>query len=108
MHYLISKYKSLLIAVTFATGFFLGVLMSYNSDKLSPIYGCNQIARWHADYMMREYGIVDGFNTDLNNPRREFNQKASDLNLMILKLCLVNPETITPELNEFTEKISGL
>lgn len=87
-----------------AIGFFLGHSLRLIDDRLPSYYGCNQIARWHADYLMREYKINDGFNTNLENPRREFNQKASDLNSMILQLCVTDPKNVVPGLKEMIEK----
>lgn len=99
---------SIYIVVALVIGFFVGRSLRTVDDKLPPYYGCNQIARWHADYLMREYGVNDGFNTNLENPRREFNQKASDLNSMILHICFTNPENVKPGLKEMIEEQSDL
>lgn len=94
----VKKYKThILIITAFIIGFFIrGLVLPYFQTDLFPIndilpsrYGCNQIARWYADYLIREYKIE--FNTDINNPRRDINQKASNLNGDLLEICLTDP-----------------
>jgi hypothetical protein len=88
--------------------FILGIYFGrmFTSDRLPPYYGCNQIARWHADYLMREYEVE--FNTNPENPRAQFNQKASDLNSMILSLCFLDPEDLNPGLKPIVDDmVSG-
>lgn len=103
------KYLNLVfILVALLVGLYIGLYYGplLVSDKLPSYYGCNQIARWHQDYLMREYGIHDGFNTNTENPRREFNQKASDLNSMILALCFTDPSNIKPGLKQMIDEQS--
>lgn len=86
-----------LVITVFICGFFLrGLVLPYfqsdllpRNDTLPTRYGCNQIARWHADYLMREYGIE--FNTNSDNPKRDINQKAGDLNGKLLGICNIDP-----------------
>lgn len=80
-------------------GTFIGRM--FVSDRLPPHYGCNQIARWHADCLMREHSVES--NTDPENPRAQFNQIASDLNSMILSLCFFNPEDLNPGLKPMVD-----
>lgn len=79
------------IIISFIIGFsigalYFGVLLRID-DTLPAGAGCNQIARYHADLLMRKYDISDGFNTDQSNPKRAINQKASDLNAKLLEIC---------------------
>lgn len=60
-------------------------------DRLNMFDGCNQIARLHQDYLMRELDIDPGFDTNLDNPNRDINQKASDLNAKLLEICNTDP-----------------
>lgn len=84
----------LLAVLIFIIGIHFGRIFA--PDRLPSYYGCNQIARWHADYLMREHGVE--FNTNPENPRAQFNQKASDINSIILALCFVDPAHLDPGL----------
>lgn len=82
---------TIFIVIAFVIGFsigglYFGVLLRVD-DNLPVGAGCNQIARYHADFLMRKYDIHDVFNTDVSNPRRDINQKASDLNAKLLEVC---------------------
>lgn len=74
------------IIIAFVIGLYFGGFLRID-DKLPTGAGCNQIARYHQDLLMRKYDIHDGFNTDLSNPKRDINQKASDLNAELLGIC---------------------
>lgn len=82
------KKKSLtiiLIAIALGVGFYFGRLLA--SDNITTNYNCGDIALFHAGLLMKKYDIHDGFNTDQNNPNRDTNQKASDLNAKLLEIC---------------------
>lgn len=80
---------AVLIIIAFIVGFYGRELLK--DDRLHPMYGCNQIARWHQDYLMREYNVT--FNTNSDNPISEVNQRASDLNRQLLIICKTDPRT---------------
>lgn len=90
-----SQIKHLLIApIVFTAGFltrgFFPVFINANiptNDKLPVSYGCTAIARWHQDYLSREYGV--DFYTNANNPN--INEKASELNQKLLEICNTDP-----------------
>ncbi|OGE17355.1 hypothetical protein A2769_00715 [Candidatus Daviesbacteria bacterium RIFCSPHIGHO2_01_FULL_37_27] len=73
--------------IALAVGFYLGHLLA--SDNATTNYGCNTIARFHQDLLVRKYNI--DFNTDQDNPRRDINQRASDLNSKLLGICITDP-----------------
>lgn len=76
------------VAVILVVGSFLfGRLLS--SENITTNYSCHDIAHFHADLLIREYGIE--FNTDVTNPNRDINQRASDLNAQLLTICRTNP-----------------
>ena len=81
-------YPLLFLLIGLFIGFFLNKILSFD-DRLPSYYGCNQIARWHADYLMRKYGFE--FNTNSDNPRRDINQKAGELNSKLLEICNTDP-----------------
>ncbi len=102
------KYRNpVFIAIALVIGLVVGSYYGplFASDKLPSYYGCNQIARWHADILMRDYGIHDGFNTSPENPKAEFNQRASDINLMILNLCFLHPDHLDPAIKPMIEEM---
>lgn len=74
-----------LVIIALFIGFYFGRLLA--SDNVTTNYSCGDIARLHADLLMKKYDIYDGFNTDQTNPKRDINQKASDLNARLLEIC---------------------
>lgn len=84
------KYRQLIFVITFVLilGFYFG--RYYASENITTNYECNQIARFHADLLVRNYDIE--FNTSQENPNRGINQRASDLNLALLRICMTSPE----------------
>jgi hypothetical protein len=80
----------LLLVGSFVTGFHVRHLIA-ESELPGTRYSCQSIARSHQDYLMSEYDIDPGFNTDQNNPRRDINQRASDLNAQLLNICETSP-----------------
>lgn len=84
------KFQTLtFVLFAFIAGLVIRGYLSQADMKLPPGAGCNQIARWHADYLIREYRV--DFNTNPENPKKELNQKASELNSMLLAICNTNP-----------------
>lgn len=81
------------IPLTLVTAFFIGFYAGqlFPSDIVRTHYSCQQIARFHQDYLMSKYSIDDGFNTNLNNPKRDINQRASNLNARLLEVCTTPP-----------------
>lgn len=69
--------------IVFGIGYCLGRYDA--SENISTRYGCNQIARFHADLLMRSYGI------DFNEIKEDVNVRASDLNVHLLRTCMVDP-----------------
>lgn len=80
-------------AGTFFAGFLVGHLSPF--DIPGTRYSCFQIARFHHDHLMWKYGIYDGSNINIDNPRREINQRAIDLNHKLLEVCNENPTQLT-------------
>lgn len=78
-----------LALLSFVAGYFVGRFLTRNNAFRE--FSCYDIANFHADYLIRRYGIYDGFNTDQSNPRREINQQASNLNAQLLGICLTDP-----------------
>ena len=79
----------LIFFLALTVGFMLGKTL-YEDNYLKE-FSCNDIARFHQDYLIKHFGINDGFNTDTTNPRRYINQKALDLNVSLLTICLTDP-----------------
>jgi hypothetical protein len=75
-----------IIFVTFLCGFVSAKLFDLRKHNT-----CLQIARFHQDYLIEKYNLQDGFNTNMNHPQREINQRASQLNAKLLELCSTDP-----------------
>jgi hypothetical protein len=76
------------IAIFFLTaGTLFGRFLA--SDNITTNYSCLALARFHADLLIRKYGIQ--FETSASNPKRDVNQKASDLNSKLLEICNTDP-----------------
>lgn len=76
-----------LVLVSFIAGSFFGRFLA--SDNITTNYSCLALARFHADLLIREYGIE--FETSASNPKRDINQRASDLNAKLLEICNTDP-----------------
>jgi hypothetical protein len=80
----------LLTVLAFIGGFYIRHLLP-EGELPGTRYSCQSIAREYQDYLMWKYRIDPGFNTDQNNPRRDVNQKASDLTTQLLRICDTSP-----------------
>ncbi len=78
---------AVLVIISLSAGFFLGRFLA--SDNITTNYSCLALSRFHADLLVRKYKVA--FETSANNPRRDINQKASDLNSQLLKICNTDP-----------------
>lgn len=84
---LTSKSKLIIyLLIAFIAGFILAYHLA--SDNITTQYGCNQIARFHADLLMRKYG------KDLFYPEKQnsLTYKAYDLNQQLLQVCNMSLE----------------
>ncbi|MBW7956118.1 hypothetical protein H3C66_05335 [Patescibacteria group bacterium] len=81
----------ILIAVLIITCLIAGTLFGrfLAADNITTNYSCLALARFHADLLIREYGIA--FETNATNPNRDVNQRASDLNAQLLETCNTDP-----------------
>lgn len=99
--------KYLLAVITLAIGLVLGIGIGrfFTKHNIPVTFSCSDIAYFHADLMMKNYGTTS--NTDSTNPNRAINQRASDLNAAILKICHTDPreEKCDTELSEATLRL---
>lgn len=71
----------------FTSGIVIGFTIGHNNFYFK--FSCHNIANFHQDYLMNNYGV--DFVTDFDNPLRRVNEKASQLNSQLLQICLKNP-----------------
>lgn len=72
-------------------GFYFGRALA--SDNITTNYGCNQIARFHQDLLMKKYKV--DFDTTQNNPKAELNERAGQLNGKLLEICNTDPSNLS-------------
>jgi hypothetical protein len=84
------KNKILIVAIiilSLTVGTLFGRFLA--SDNITTNYSCLALTRFHADLLIRKYGIQ--FETSATNPKRDVNQRASDLNSKLLEICNTDP-----------------
>lgn len=99
--------KALIYLFIFIIGNILGYFIGnfYTKNNLPVLFTCQDIANFHADLLLKN--SIKSFNTDSNNPDRDVNQRASDLNAAILRICKTDPreKDCTQQLRESSEKL---
>jgi hypothetical protein len=99
--------KTLTLLFVFAIGIIPGYFIGnfYTKNNLPVSFTCQDIANFHADLLLKNN--ITSFNTDSTNPDKDVNQRASDLNAAILRICKTDPreKTCTPEMLESSDKL---
>jgi hypothetical protein len=76
----------IVVVLGILTGFYVGHFWA--AENLNISFTCNDIRHFHAQLLLRQ-GFE--FNVSEENPRRDANQAAADLNHLLWRVCRAHP-----------------